>query len=309
MSRLYRALNRATDGNAPILPPEAGDAHDGEAEAGQSAFTVPWMLDGQAQPEAAEGAPADQALFSPEPARPLIESSSEARERLVGSPEAAKLRSYGLAVEQYRKLAATLHHAQGNRGLKLIVVTSALPGEGKSLTASNLALTLSESYQRSVLLIDGDLRRPSLHEIFGIPNGAGLSDGFRDDAIRKVDVVEISPRLFVLLSGKPVEDPTGLLTSRRMKSVLDTARSQYDWVIVDTPPIGLLSDAKLLSHMVDGVVLVVEAATTPYPDVLRTIDTIGRDRLLGVVLNRFHEAFGEKDYYSRYYRRAHAPKP
>lgn len=304
MSRVHRALSRATGGNAPILPPDAGNARNGEAETSQSAFTAPWMVDGQVSREAAEAAPSDRALFSTERARSRIGSRTDAREKLVGSPEAAKLKSFGLAVEQYRKLAAALHHAQGSRELNLILVTSALPGEGKSLTASNLALTLSESYQRSVLLVDGDLRRPSLHEFFGIPNGAGLSDGLEDNATRQIGVVDISPRLSVLPSGKPVEDPTGLLTSGRMKRVLETARADYDWVIVDTPPIGLLSDAKLLSDMVDGVVLVVEAARTPYPDVLRAIETIGRDRVLGTVLNLFQEASGEKKFYSSYHRRA-----
>jgi capsular exopolysaccharide synthesis family protein len=209
--------------------------------------------------------------------------------------------TFSAAVEQYRKLAASLHYAQSARGVKAIIVTSAIPGEGKSLTASNLALTLSGSYQRRVLLIDGDLRRPSLHEIFGVPNMAGLSDGLVRRSIREIAVRSVAPRLSLLPSGPPIDDPTGRLTSDQMKRVLDEARARYDWVIFDTPPIALVSDAKLLSEMVDGVVLVVEAGRTGYPALLRAVETIGRGRVIGVVLNRAEPIPGARDGYSNYY--------
>lgn len=308
MSRLHGALNRATEGRAQILPPDAGIGQAPESEIGQSAFTVPWTLDVQASPEPVETAPADAAILVSKLAKPQTGSSTGIRAKLVGSPVAEKTGSLALAVEQYRKLAATLHHAQGSRGLKLILVTSALPGEGKSLTASNLALTLSESYQRRVLLIDGDLRRPSLHDIFGISNGTGLSDGLGRNEARGIPVLEVSPKLAVLPSGHPMEDPTGLLTSAQMRRVLEAARAGYDWVLIDTPPIGLLSDAKLLGEMVDGVVLVIEAGKTPYPDLLRAVEAIGRERLLGTVLNCLEHVSGGTKYYQSYYRRANAPK-
>jgi capsular exopolysaccharide synthesis family protein len=311
MSRLHGALSRASEGKAPILPPDAGVSPGLGAEVSQSAFTVPWSLDAQAPAEPVAG-PAEPAagetVFVRQAARLGSAGQSEARDRLVvGAAASAQTGTLALAVEQYRKLAAALHHAQGSRGLKCILVTSALPGEGKSLTASNLALTLSESYQRRVLLIDGDMRRPSLHDVFGVPNGAGLSDGLSRDGSRGVPVLEVSERLSILPSGHPVDDPTGLLTSERMRRLLEGARTGYDWVIVDTPPVGLLSDAKLLSEMVDGVVLVVEAAKTPYPDLLRAIDAIGRERLLGTVLNRLTFVAGGTKYYQSYYRRADAP--
>jgi capsular exopolysaccharide synthesis family protein len=229
-------------------------------------------------------------------------------EKLVGSTASDGRPDFSVAVEQYRKLAAALHHAQADRGLKAIIVTSANPGEGKSLTASNLALTLSESYQRRVLLVDGDLRRPSLHDIFGVPNRAGLSDGLARNSILEIAVREISPRLSILPSGPALEDPTGQLTSDQMRQFLDEARASYDWVIFDTPPIGLVSDAKLLAEIVDGVVLVVEAGKTGYPDLLRAVDTIGREHVLGVVLNRLPHEPGNTYYSSYYYQRQKTPK-
>jgi capsular exopolysaccharide synthesis family protein len=189
------------------------------------------------------------------------------------------------ALEQYRKLAATLHHAQTERGLKVIMTASALPGEGKSLTAVNLALTLSESYHRRVFLIDADLRRPTVQRIFGLPPIAGLNEGLKAAEDRPMAVTQISERLFVLPAGRPEADPMSGLTSDRMRRLIAQARSAFDWVIVDTPPVGLLPDASLLADFVDGVLLVVRAGKAPFRMVKRTVDAITHERILGVVMN------------------------
>jgi protein-tyrosine kinase len=205
--------------------------------------------------------------------------------------------------EQYRRLAASLHLAQAVNGLKVVMVGSAVPGEGKTLTAANLALTLSESYHRNVLLIDADLRRPSLHQVFGIDNSTGLSEGLKAVEERKLPVRQVSPRLAVLPAGRPDSDPMSGLTSPRMHRLLAEARELFDWVIIDTPPVGLLSDANLLSGMVDGALFVVGAGSTPYNIVLKAIEVIGRDKTLGVVLNRVEErnVGAAQAYYDDYY--------
>ena len=188
--------------------------------------------------------------------------------------------------EQYRRLAAILHHSQQSTGLTVVMVTSAVPGEGKTLTCTNLALTLSESYQRRVLLIDADLRRPSLHTIFGVDNSTGLSDGLTAAQERKMTVRQISDRLAVLPAGRPTSDPMAGLISDRMRRLLEEARAAYDWVIIDTPPVALLPDAHILTAMADGALLVVKAGSTPYPLVKRAADALRPERTLGVVLNR-----------------------
>jgi capsular exopolysaccharide synthesis family protein len=200
---------------------------------------------------------------------------------VTGQPGAA-------AIEQYRRLAATLHQLQTERGIKTLMITSALPREGKTLTASNLALTLSESYEFKVLLVDADLRRPSLHEIFRLPNTIGLSDGLRGDH-GKLQLVEVSPYLSILPAGRPTSDPMAGLTSDRMKALLADAAGRYDWVILDTPPIGLLPDAQLLTGLTDGVLVVIGAGSTPYTLVQRVINELGQDCILGTVLNRVEE--------------------
>lgn len=204
--------------------------------------------------------------------------------------------------EQYRRLAAAFHQAQRSNGYKVAMIASAVAGEGKSLTAANLALTLSESYRRNVLLIDADLRRPSQHSIFQVSGAPGLSDGLISVEEPKLPLHRLSSRLTVLPAGRPTSDPIGAITSERMRRLVEEAREVFDWVIIDTPPVGLLTDASLLASMADGVVLVVKAESTPYDLVNRAVDALGRERMMGVVLNRAREqAHGSSYDYYKYY--------
>ncbi len=207
------------------------------------------------------------------------------------------------AREQYHRLAAVLHQAQADRGVRTVMVTSALAGEGKTLTAANLALTLSETYRRRVLIIDADLRRPTMHEIFQAENRSGLSDGLKSEAEPSLALVEISPLLAVLPAGNPDPNPLGGLTSERMRHVIQEAAETFDWVIVDTPPVVLLADASVLAAMVDIAVLVIQAGRTPYAFIQRAIDAVGRDRIAGLVLNRAQDGVPNpgkngRDYYA-----------
>jgi capsular exopolysaccharide synthesis family protein len=216
------------------------------------------------------------------------------------------------AIEQYRRLAATLHHSQVEQDTKIIMVTSAVPSEGKTLTAANLALTLSESYRRQVLLIDADLRRPAMYDVFQLPNMIGLSDWLKAPNERKLKAIRISENLAYIPAGHPDNDPMSGLTSERMQRLLKDAVAMFDWVIIDTPPVGLLSDANLLSRMVDGALLVIRAGVTPYELIQRAVQALGRDRLLGVVMNQIVEAadgrhYGYGGYYGYYDRHATPP--
>lgn len=206
-----------------------------------------------------------------------------------------------VSVEQYRRLAATLHHTQVDRGIKLVMLTSAVTGEGKSLTATNLALTLSQSYGRRVLLIDADLRRPSIHAMFNMHNVMGLSEALKARDERKLSIIEITERLSVLLAGRPDPDPMSGLTSDRMRRILEEAAARFDWVIIDTPPVALLPDANLLAAMVDTAVLVVGATKTSFDLVQRAVESVGRDKIIGVVLNRAENAGFDDAHYLAYY--------
>jgi capsular exopolysaccharide synthesis family protein len=212
------------------------------------------------------------------------------------------------SVEQYRRLAATLHHAQAQTGMKIVMVASAMPGEGKTLTATNLALTLSESYRRKVLIIDADLRRPTMHQIFDVPNIAGLNEALTAPDML-LPAFELSPRLTLLPAGRPNPDPIGILTSPKMRELVRSAGDGFDWVLVDTPPVGLLTDANLLAGMVDAVIMVVAAGKVSYRILQKSVEALGRERIIGVVLNRAADApFGHSYQYEGYYGAAR-PKP
>jgi capsular exopolysaccharide synthesis family protein len=214
-----------------------------------------------------------------------------------------------VALEQYRRLAATLHDAQVEKGLKAIVVTSSIPREGKTLTAVNLALTLTESYGRRVLLIDADLRCPRLHQMFGIPNNTGLTDVLRVERIGRaaVSVSEasksLSPLLTLLPSGRPDPNPQAGLSSDRMRQLVDDCAQRFDWVILDTPPLALQSDAQLLARLTQAVVFVIRARSTPFPVVDRAVAELGRDCIIGTVLNGVDEAsLPDIAYYGDYHK-------
>jgi capsular exopolysaccharide synthesis family protein len=215
--------------------------------------------------------------------------------KLVASGEIAPV-----AIEQYRRLAAVLHDLRLQNGPKTLTVSSSTLHEGKTLTIANLALTLSESYHQRVLLIDADLRRPSLHEIFGIANGPGLVDIGRGAAIRP-PYVEISSCLHLLTAGHAVADPLAILTSDQVRATINDAASAFDWVLIDTPPVGLLPDAQLVARLTDGVLFVIAAGATPYALVKRCIAELGADRIVGTVLNRVERRALPTDSYGSYY--------
>jgi capsular exopolysaccharide synthesis family protein len=211
------------------------------------------------------------------------------------------LRMPAVSREQYRRLAAVLHDSQAANRTQVVMIASAVAGEGKTLTAANVALTLSNSYRKRVLVVDGDLRRPALHQIFRIESASGLADGLNPAGEAKIVVRQITPTLSLLPAGRPTTDPMAGLISDRMRRLVEEAREMFDWVIIDTPPLMLLPDANLLASMVDAAVLVVRAESTPHAMVKRAMDAIGRSRILGVVLNNAsvgpHGGYEYSDYY------------
>jgi len=216
--------------------------------------------------------------------------------RLVGAQEIPEV-----AIEQYRRLAGSLHELQLQRGIKTLMVSSALPREGKTLTITNLALTLSHSYRRKVLLIDADLRHPSIHEVFGLQNDTGLADVVRSGG-RSTPIIELSQHLSVLTAGRPDGNPMAQLTSAHVENFLRAAAQQFDWVLMDTPPIGLISDAQMVARICEASLFVVGAGSTPYELVQRGIAELGTDRIVGVVLNRMRrQDLPNGEHYGTYY--------
>lgn len=216
--------------------------------------------------------------------------------KLVVAPETEPL-----SIEQYRRLAASLEELQGQRSLTSIMVSSALPRDGKTLTATNIALTLSETYRRRVLLIDADFHRPAVHEMFGLSNEVGLADALRsrDEGL---PLVQVSSTLAVLPTGRMKGDPLAALSAERLRILLTQAATRFDWIFVDTPPLGLVTDAQVVSRVTDGVLFVIGAGVTPYKLVQQTLADIGIDRVVGTVLNRVEDhTIPVRDYYRSHY--------
>ena len=320
MTRLSAALKRAAETPAPEIqtedaaPPHAAEWQFAPVETmyvpdePPADGAAPDVLGGEPiHAPSSAAATVDAPAATPAAPAPVTSARSLPfadvdREKLVVCEQADSA-----LIEQYRHLAANLHHAQKASGVRTVMVTSAVPSEGKTLTATNLALTLSESYQRRVLLIDGDLRRPRLREMFGLPATEGLTDALMAPQKTQLPVHQVTEHLWVLTSGRMMPDPMSLLVSPAMRQLIDDARASFDWVVVDTPPIAILPDANLLAAMIDTALLVVSAQATPYPLVQRAAQAIGPNRILGVVLNRAekiglpasYQYYGAKQYQSQ----------
>ncbi|MDY0230913.1 MAG: polysaccharide biosynthesis tyrosine autokinase [Candidatus Saccharicenans sp.] len=208
--------------------------------------------------------------------------------------------------ENYRSLRTALLLAGPQENLKKLMVTSPLPNEGKSVTISNLAVSLAQMEKR-VLLIDADLRRPSQHRIFNQKNHDGLSNylslGLELDKLVKSTQV---PSLYLINSGPIPPNPAELLSSRKMQLLLENLEEQFDYILIDTPPILTVTDARVLGKMVDGLVLVVQADKTPKEALSQSREIINllNLRTFGVVINSI--SLENRGYHYRHYYRQYS---
>jgi capsular exopolysaccharide synthesis family protein len=220
-------------------------------------------------------------------------------------------------VEGYRVVRTALNYSWSEPGARIITVTSTAPGEGKSLTAVNLALTLAAQEGRT-LLIDADLRKPTTHALVRGRKSPGLSDVLVGKAKVSTSIQQSlqGTALAYLPSGTHAPSPADLLTNRTVKGLLDGLRKFYDWIIIDTPPVGAVAEPLILAPLTDGVVVVTGAEMVPRKAVLHTLERIHDTgaRILGVVLNRAQvdkHSYYYSHYYGHYYGRYYGstPKP
>jgi succinoglycan biosynthesis transport protein ExoP len=206
-----------------------------------------------------------------------------------------------LASEAYRGLRTSILFSSPEQGPKLLLVTSSLPEEGKTLTAINLACAMAQTEQ-SVLLVDSDLRRPSLHKIFGISQEPGLSN-FLVGEIQEVPAIPtVAPHLFIVPSGHIPPNPSELLGSEAMANFLARAQSQFARVILDSPPLMSVTDPAILASLAKGVLLVIKAESVPRKVALEAKNQIKdvKAHLLGAILNNVPTQ--RNGYYYNYYR-------
>jgi exopolysaccharide/PEP-CTERM locus tyrosine autokinase len=212
---------------------------------------------------------------------------------------------HSVEAEQFRLLKNTILFPEKGKPPKTIMVTSAEKGEGKSFVAANLAVSIAVSIDDYVLFLDSDLRAPSVHEIFGIENSKGLSSYLSGECdLKSVLVKTFLKKLTLVPAGPPPLNPSELISSEQMKKLVDELKSRYDdrYIIIDSPPPYMTSEANALATYVDGVVIVVRQGYTKKERLQDIIDIYGKDKILGVVKNFATGMFGSGyGYDNRYY--------
>jgi protein-tyrosine kinase len=204
--------------------------------------------------------------------------------------------------EQFRTLRSRLYRMRESQPLQTILISSAIPAEGKTLVSSNLAYALVRQPGCRVLLIDADLRSPRIHTLLGAPAAPGLADYLQGTAAEFKVVQRSSEDGFCFIpAGNHVTHPSELISSDRMKQFLDRLRPAFDWIIIDSPPALPVADASVLGGLVDGVLFVVRANSTPSEASQKACKELRDAHILGVVLNNAEDSAEYNSYYASGY--------
>lgn len=202
--------------------------------------------------------------------------------------------------EQYRQIRTSIQFSSVDKTIKSIMLASAQSGEGKSTTASNLAIVLAQQGNQ-VLLVDADLRKPSIHYAFRVSNIDGLTNVLTkevelDSAIKQTDIHNLS----LLTSGSKPPNPSEILSSNSMETLMGRLKEMFDFVIYDTPPALAVTDSQVLANKCDGVILVVASGKTNKDLALKSLDVLkqARAHILGAVVNGIE--LSKKEYYREY---------
>lgn len=250
-------------------------------------------------------------------AEPKIEEPQETQEHSISAAGYDKLESIpvdnplfaplmdpnGLAAEQYKKLRSlVIRNASHGDSRNSLLITSAVPGEGKSLTAMNLALSLARATDYSVVLIDTDLRNPQLHRMLDIEPELGLVNYLREEVSVEDVMHKIGLGNLVLIpAGERIQDPLALLTSKRMENLVGELKSRYKdrFVILDTPPVLPFADLKVLGGLVDNIIFVCREGHSNMDQIEQGLEAVSEYNLLGMVCNDM--TMSQSSDYSHYY--------
>jgi len=286
MSRLFDALQRSEpqtfDFDFTLPEPPASDL----LKAAEAETLRP--TDAEA-PNAAETQMPESGQF---PSLPVSLSPGSRLVSLAGSES--------LGAEKFRFLAVRLRQIRRGRDFKKLLITSTIPGEGKSTISANLAITLAHRRQQKILLIDGDLRRPVLAQAFGLGYQPGLSECLCGEPRPITNIYRLEAAgLWFLPAGRTPENPLELMQSGRLSDLLDQLTGWFDWIVIDSPPVLPLADTSVWARFVDGVLLVAREGTTEKRQLQRGLEALDQSKLLGMVLNSCSNA-DHTSYYQRY---------
>jgi len=294
MSRIFDALQRA----------ESESAGNGN---GNSKFSVATELLRAAEDKMRQDGGFEQRTARVESADATSPASSEFLEQCpvlpVFIPQESRLVAVGkegsLGAEKFRFLAVRLRQLRQSRPLKKILITSSIPQEGKSTVAANLACTLARRKQHKTLLLEGDLRRPTVSEKFGLGKVPGLCEWLRGET-QSPNIYRLeSLGLWVLPAGSAPENPLELMQSGKLPGLLDQLQACFDWIVIDSPPVLPLADTSIWSRLSDGILLVTRKGTTEKQQLKRGLETLEKAKLLGALVNSSENA-AHSDYYQRY---------
>lgn len=244
-----------------------------------------------------------------EPGRDSSAATSE--DKVLDSKIVSFFEPSSMVAEQFRRLRTYIIKPGRDDSKKTILVTSALAGEGKSLVAINLAITIAVELQSNALLVDCDLRNPSISRLFGFQEKKGLSNYLLGEA-ELPDLLVKTPvdKLSILPGGTLQDNPVELIGSKKMKFLVDDLKTRYDdrYIILDSSPILATTEPSVLNEMVDGILLVIKSGDTPRESVQLALTLLDKKKIMGVVLNHLElktkallrRSFGTHQYYYNY---------
>jgi capsular exopolysaccharide synthesis family protein len=203
--------------------------------------------------------------------------------------------------EQFRTLKVRIHQYAINHPIKVLVISSPQPEDGKSLISCNLAASFSKDLDRKVILIDCDLRNPTIHHYFGITVGPGLLNYLESDNMQPYCFMRRLDRLYLMTAGGYAVNPVELLTTEKMQQFVDHLKGEFDTIILDAPPFTPISDAQIVTGLADGFVLVARSGKTTFTNMERAFRSLDRNKLIGVVFNDVQPRMFHTLYDYRYY--------
>jgi protein-tyrosine kinase len=285
MSKIYEALLRAeierltTKDDQPQPPVNSQSAADNEYA--DLTMEPGWPSAEEVASSLPKSHPPDLARIAVKRWKPLLTQLPALQER-------------GASVEQFRTLRSRVQEFRDLGVLKTVLVSSGLPGEGKSFVSANLAISLARRKQNRVLLIDGDMRRSSLHKLLGTPSEPGLTDYLAGSAsmfevMQRAQTSEGMPSalssLTFIAGGGDADNAADLSSNSRFKELIAQASAFFDWIIVDSSPVNVIADGVNLAHSCDGVLLVARGGVTKFETAQRALSQLKASKVLGIVLN------------------------
>ena len=293
MSRIHEALKKAEQERALSQPGGAIEAAASVAEPlinAEVRIPTPSLHAGPTPPLTAENvfARIRQTRWHPDPKTMIFFGNEE----------------HASGMEEFRTLRSRLYQLREKQSLSKLLITSPLPKEGKSFTTANLAQVMVRQHGRRALMIDADMRNPQLHDLLGAEAGPGLAEYLRGE-MDEFAVIQRGPmeNLYLLPAGSNTGNPAELVANGRMKFLLNRLEPLFDWIVIDSPPAALVSDANLLANYCDGVILVVRSNNTPVDAARRARKEFADRNVVGVLLNGISP---ELSPYSQYYYSAYA---